>query len=419
MFQPQVAALFGFNSFMGSDRLTRTPTYRSSRGRKHVRSRLPSRLFGILMLLGILPLVAVSPVVAQGFDVPSDGSDGVFAPTTNTVIDLGLAGTGAWNTPGQGNGVYDSEQWLIVFKYASVNVPAGVTVTFKNHPKNPPVVWLVDGAVEILGNVRLDCPNGAFAAGPGGFRGGNSVLPTSGFGPGAGNRQNLATFDYGNATCFPLVGGSGGGGVHEFGPILAFGGGGAMLIASNTRVQLAGELTSNSPTSFLGFSGTGGMIRVVAPLVDGGGILQARGLGNGALGKIRVEANTVDLAPSTPGYSYVPLGKSFVFLRESVTPSVRVLSVAGVSAPTDPSAGFQQPADLVVGTPNVEVLVECRNVPTNATVKIHFRSAQGDAMSTVTATLQSGDATLSTWIASGSLGTSQGFATVQAEVMIP
>jgi len=184
-------------------------------------------------------------------------------------------------------------------------------------------------------------------------------------------------------------------------------------------VQIAGEVTSNSPTSYLAVSGTGGMIRVVAPVVDGGGVLQARGLGNGALGKLRVEANTVDLAPSTPGYSYAPIGKSFVFLRESVTPSVRVVSVGGVSAPSDPSAQFVQPADLVVGAPVVEVLVECRNVPTNATVKVHFRTAQGDAISTVTATLQSGDATLSTWSASGSLGTTQGFSTVQAEVTIP
>ena len=150
----------------------------------------------------------------------------------------------------------------------------------------------------------------------------SSVLPTSGFGPGGGNRQTLATFNYGNETCFPLVGGSGVGGLHEFGPVLAFGGGGAMLIASDSRVQIAGEVTSNSPTSYLAVSGTGGMIRVVAPVVDGGGVLQARGLGNGALGKLRVEANTVDLAPSTPGYSYAPIGKSFVFLRESVTPSV-------------------------------------------------------------------------------------------------
>ena len=87
--------------------------------------------------------------------IPSDGSDGAFNPTTNVEIDLGLATTALWNSPGSGNGVYDTEKWAVVFKYSSVNIPAGVTVTFKNHPSYAPVVWLVQGNVTIAGELNL------------------------------------------------------------------------------------------------------------------------------------------------------------------------------------------------------------------------------------------------------------------------
>lgn len=39
---------------------------------------------------------------------PSDGSDGAFAPVANVEIDLGLANTALWNSPGSGNVVYDA-----------------------------------------------------------------------------------------------------------------------------------------------------------------------------------------------------------------------------------------------------------------------------------------------------------------------
>ncbi|MBK8093158.1 MAG: hypothetical protein IPK32_14525 [Verrucomicrobiaceae bacterium] len=92
--------------------------------------------------------------------IPSDGSDGAFAPAANVEIDLGLATTALWNTPGSGNGVYDAEKWAVVFKYSSVNIPAGVKVTFKNHPTYAPVVWLVQGNVTIAGELSLKGKDG-------------------------------------------------------------------------------------------------------------------------------------------------------------------------------------------------------------------------------------------------------------------
>ena len=74
---------------------------------------------------------------ALALNFPSDDSDGNFSPGADIEVDLGQAITGAWdasNSADTGKGRYDASKWAVVFKYASVNIPAGVTVTFKNHP---------------------------------------------------------------------------------------------------------------------------------------------------------------------------------------------------------------------------------------------------------------------------------------------
>jgi len=107
--------------------------------------------------------------------------------------------TGSWdanNSANAGKGIYDAAKWAVVFKYTSVTIDAGATLTFTNHASRAPVVWLVSGNVTIAGNVRL---NGASAVaspglaepGPGGFRGGMSyftpgVAGSAGLGPGGG-----------------------------------------------------------------------------------------------------------------------------------------------------------------------------------------------------------------------------------------
>jgi len=85
----------------------------------------------------------------------SNGSDGAFNPTaTNTVI----------NMADHPDGIY---------QYTSVNIPAGVTVSFVPNASNTPVVWLVQNSCNVAGTVALDgktVTNSAGAAGgPGGF----------------------------------------------------------------------------------------------------------------------------------------------------------------------------------------------------------------------------------------------------------
>ena len=95
-------------------------------------------------------LLCAASAARAALSIPSDGSDGAFSPPASVEIDLSQATTGNWDasnaaTPGKGR--YDANKWAVVFKYSSVNTPAGVTVTFKNHPSYAPVIWLVSGSV--------------------------------------------------------------------------------------------------------------------------------------------------------------------------------------------------------------------------------------------------------------------------------
>ena len=78
-------------------------------------------------------LAAFAPAAFAQLTIPyADGSDGPLNLTNDTVIDLSQAVTGVWtNTSGNsGKGIYDPTQWAVVFKYSSVNIASGATVTF-------------------------------------------------------------------------------------------------------------------------------------------------------------------------------------------------------------------------------------------------------------------------------------------------
>ncbi len=401
-------------------------------------------------------LFAVATAFAQ-YSVPSNGGDGVFAPTASIEIDLSKARLGNWNDPvppgGDGDGpfagrgIYDPEQWLIVFHYQSVNIPVGVTVTFKNHPKNAPVVWLVEGDVVINGRVDVSGRTGTTdgqhgVPGPGGFAGarlsGSQI--SGGFGPGAGapssSNENVvsAISNYGNSACFPLVGGSGAGANAPWSP---GGGGGAILIASQTKVAV-NEPAGSSARGILanggwlsGYVGAyaysgAGMIRIAAPVVDVFGRVEARSIGGSLFtqreGRIRVEATTVRGANFGSRFTLGELGTELKFLRDAATPAVKVISLNSTSLPQDPdsfvAAGWSSSMSEV-STTNVTVRLECRNVPANATVEVYLRSTETAWFSKVNATRESGDDALSIWTVSAPLGIQEGRCTVQAKATLP
>ena len=312
----------------------------------------------------------------------ADGSDEVLNIGTNTVIDLSKAVTGAWdanNNANRGKGIYDSNKWAVVFKYSSVVISNGATVTFANHPSHAPVVWLVNGDVIIDGTVSLKGQSSVSAPGlaepgPGGFRGGAGyyafgVDRTSGFGPGGGayhpadgrqgagasygSQGTLGPSPYGNPSLLPLIGGSGAGGSSVYQPQLDWGGGaggGAILIACSGTMSIKGAIRANGGdgTTYTG-SGSGGGIRLVASSLTDNGIVEAiAGVGasySGGLGRIRIE-RVVNINDNdwqvTPGASVVTLqsGSTPLIWLPSDGPTVRIVSIGTVDAPADPRASF-------------------------------------------------------------------------------
>lgn len=370
-------------------------------------------------------LLLASPALAGDFDSGSDGTDlaldcaALFAlnPECGEVcdqactvqIDLALAPNAPWDTPSlePGKGVYDADEWAVVFKYTTIDIPAGVTVTFHNHPKGAPVMWLATGNVTIAGSVRLDGADGSLAEGssyaipgPGGFSGGiGRVGGSAGFGPGGGGfTSNGSGGGYGSAgggtaggaiygtpSIEPLIGGSGGGA--DSNPVTAGGaGGGAILIASSETITLLGEISANGGVGFsFGGSGSGGGIRLVANQISGLGMLRALGgtpgAGLGGFGRIRVEA-TSDMLVDRGDPPFTTSLPGLVF-PEADAPSLRVTAINGKPVPVDPLATVVSEDVAFTTELPVTIEIEGQNVPLGLFVTVRIVQGLGGASSVI------------------------------------
>jgi len=321
---------------------------------------MKARLIPLFLISIFITTFASAAITVPG----ANGTDGVLNITVDTVIDLSQAANGTWdqdNTANAGKGVYDATKWAVIFKYSSVTVDAGVTLTFINHPSRAPLVWLVSGNVSIEGTVSVDGQNYVAAPalaepGAGGFRGAmatfsSGVRASAGFGPGGGSREsNHGTggsygtttggpTPYGNPSLVPLIGGSGGGGDNESTTLKGGGGGGggAILIASTGTTTINGIVTANGGNGQFSYTGTdinsgggsGGGVRIVTHSLDGTGV--ARTLGGtggktGGVGRIRIERvinnNTIQV---TPDPSIVPLtdGDTALIWPPATAPTVK------------------------------------------------------------------------------------------------
>ena len=343
--------------------------------------------------------------IQAAINVPSDGSDGALTITTNTVIDLGQAVTAPWNAENSANagkGVYDTNKWAVVFKYSSVTIAPGATLTFANHPSRAPVVWLVEGNVTIDGSVSLDghqreTPPRIAEPGPGGFRGGFGSFAVGvgqgpGFGPGGGqNPRNGDRYGgsfgslgyggsvtYGNPSLVPLIGGSGGSGDSDFpGSSSGGGGGGAILIACSGDLILgsSGTIRANGGNGGAGevnnhsAGGSGGGIRLVCDTLSGNGVvntLAGTGYRSGGLGRIRIEraTNAFD-GETTPDPSVVPL-------QAGATPLIWLPENGPLPAPADPRASFGAygPDVALPQASTVPVIVETTNAEEASVVTV-------------------------------------------------
>ena len=215
-------------------------------------------LRGITLALSCLVwglVVSPSALAQVPFNSGSTGVLGALNPTSNTAIAL----------PPDG-----------VLNYTTVNIPAGVTLTFTSSASNTPVTLLASGNVTIAGTVSVNGFDGVpqsstgptlnvgALGGPGGFAGGNggqrgtNDSGTTGQGPGGGpgcasstcNNAPQGHGTYGADLSFvslvPLFGGSGGGGTRAnstSGQTIAGGsggGGGGAIVNISSVASLVG-----------------------------------------------------------------------------------------------------------------------------------------------------------------------------------
>lgn len=89
-----------------------------------------------LHLLVIVTISRFQHSSVAAIDSGSDGRDGTLNPTTDLIIDMADHPDG-------------------IYRYASVHIPAGISVSFIPNAANKPVVWLVQGNCKIDGSVDV------------------------------------------------------------------------------------------------------------------------------------------------------------------------------------------------------------------------------------------------------------------------
>jgi hypothetical protein len=357
-----------------------------------------------LVLIG-----SILPLQAQVFNSGSTGADGdltfpnaksgdtvLFDPNDKTLFPKGV-------DPNHTN----------VYNFGVITVPAGVTVRLSGRTVGAAVTWLATGAVNILGTLDLTGEAGvaanAFglrpqvAPGSGGFYGGiggnaGNFPPTSGFGPGGGAPGNATGYPVGHGGTFtgntflvPLIGGSGGGGGISSSTGTAVegsggAGGGAILIASSVSISISapGGILANGGNSgpSYGGGGSGGAIRLAAPIVNGDGSIQVAGgnanyggVYNGTPGQIRLEAFQLSTSFSLAGPAVA--GTPFDTFVNTTQPTVRVVSVDGVAVNPNPTGTFELPDVTINKGGAVAVIIQCKNVPAGTTVNLQIISENG------------------------------------------
>jgi hypothetical protein len=411
-----------------------------------------------------LLVIAVTASSAQAqFSSGSTGADGAFNPTSNVTVTLPASG---------------------VFNYTTVNIPPGVLVHYTRNALNTPITILAQGNVTISGQIIIDGDDGngrlGGRGGPGGFRGGNggsyldSPYGTPGDGPGGGGGGSSSTLSgigggggggffqngangtasnggaggiggsrYGTKILIPLIGGSGGGGSGVNGSSQNVGsggggGGGAIIIASSTTISFgagaqffqegiyARGANHTSGDNNQG-SGSGGAIRLVANTISGNPCLNVAGGfgfgvgGNAASGIVRVEA--FDLSALNPQCSTSSITQGQpnpVALANS--PTLRIDSVGGVSAPANPAGLINAPPDVVVPTSvsnPVAVVVNATNLSSGTTIQVQLTPESGAPTSvngTLSGSTSSSTTTVNMTLPSG--GVSVIRATVTLDVLV-
>ena len=335
--------------------------------------------------------LAMSHSIAQQFNPGSDGSYGPLNIATNTSLDLPTNG---------------------IFQCTTITIATGATLSFRRNPLNTPVYLLATGDVNIDGVIDVSGADGRALVeglgGPGGFDGGKAgfleVPPGAGYGPGGGRggstgnaasgagSGSYASVDttcqstnkgtvYGSPLLVPLVGGSGSGGTTGSPGSGGGGGGGAILIASKTRINIksSGAIRSTGGVGQAESgcnSGSGGGIRLVAPVISGDGTLDVRSRAYGGGGRIRIDTlDRRDFRIALNPSSSTSMG-SMMLVFPFPVPRLDILEAAGTA--------------ISEGTPGPVYVQLPYGSPTNQTVKIQARNFNRSILVKVVLTPDSG-----------------------------
>ena len=345
-------------------------------------------------------LICGSTLHAQGFD---SGSDGSFGP-----IDVPFNTQQVLDVPADG-----------IFHATTIRVDLGATLTFRRNALNTPVYLLATGDITIEGLINVSGADGRSsppvggAGGPGGFDGGAPGFgpenpPGAGYGPGGGRggddffgaqdraagggayggrSTRLSAEDgetYGSPLLVPLVGGSGGGGRAGQPGRGGGGGGGAILLASNTRVDIktAGRVSAIGGRGGRYNQGSGGAIRIVAPVVAGSGILNVQGGSDrdvGGRGRIRVDViDRTALELRFQPAAATSIG-GFMVVFPDVVPRLDLVEVAGKPIPV----GQDEPVLVFLpfgSPPTQQVVVQATDFTGVVPIRVVLTPDSGEPM---------------------------------------
>lgn len=402
---------------------------------------LPSITWLCLLLLSAIAFSATS--VRAQFSSGSTGADGALNPTSNVTITLPPSGILNYTT------INIPPDVIVRFTRNASNTPVTILAQGNVTISGQFVVSGDDnngrlGSLGGPGGFRggnggtfADSPFGTAGDGPGGGMGGSSTVANgTGGGGGGGFFQNgnagrvinggtpgNGGVRYGTKILLPLIGGSGGGGggVNSNSQNIAgggAGGGGGILIASSTSIVFGTGTNFTSPgvtsrggsgdfdglASIEGGGGSGGAIRLIANTISGSPCLDVTAGGGkfndlpsrGASGVIRVEAfNLSGLSPQC-STSSITLGQpNPVTLANS--PTLRIDSVGGVSAPANPVGLINAPPDIVVPTSvsnPVVIIINATNLPPGTIIQVQLTPESGTP-TTVTGALSGSTASSS------------------------
>ncbi len=186
-----------------------------------------------------------------------------------------------------------------------------------------------------------------------------------------------------------MIGGSGGGGTTGTPGTGGGGGGGAILISSSTHIDLGGAVLARPGSdSSADNSGSGGAVRLVAPIVTGGGRIDASGIRSGD-GRIRVDATD----RSQMGINFFPAATtsigSLMQVFANPLPRLDITQAAGTAIPLGSG-----PATILLpfgSSPNRTVTVQASNFGAQVPITVLLTPDHGTP-SSYTATIDNSGA---------------------------